>query len=271
MTTVIEGHALTFAYGATTVVRDVDVLARTGRVLGLLGPNGSGKTTVVRMLSGIVPPGRGKVLLDGHPLAAMTRRATAQQIAVVLQESAGDLPITVADMVLLGRAPHRSTFSGNRAEDHRIAASTLRRVGARQLADRAFAGLSGGEKQRVLIARALAQQPTHLVLDEPTNHLDIRYQHELLRTVRGLGVTTVIVLHDLNLAARYCDDVLVLNRGAVVAHGPCGEVLTPELLESVYGVGVERLDTSRGLQFLFHPFDAHDPRREAPTPDPAMR
>ncbi|RFS87425.1 ABC transporter ATP-binding protein [Actinomadura spongiicola] len=251
----IEGRGLTYAYGATTVVRDVDVRAESGRILGLLGPNGSGKTTVVRMLTGIVTPRSGQVFLDGRPLGSFTHRALAQQVAVVLQESLGDLPMTVADMVLLGRAPHQTTFSRNGAEDHRIAASVLRRVGARHLADRVFVGLSGGEKQRVMIARALAQEPTHLVLDEPTNHLDIRFQHELLAMIRGLGITTVIVLHDLNLAARYCDDVLVLQDGDVVAHGPCADVLTAELLQGVYGVGVERLDTSRGIQFLFHPLD----------------
>ncbi|HLV71192.1 MAG TPA: ABC transporter ATP-binding protein [Vulgatibacteraceae bacterium] len=255
----IEGRGLSYAYGTTTVVRDVDVRAETGRVLGLLGPNGSGKTTVVRMLTGIVAPDAGEVLLDGRPLGSFTPRALARQVAVVLQEASGDLPMTVADMVMLGRAPHQSTFSRNSAEDHRIAAAALRRVGARHLADRIFVRLSGGEKQRVMIARALAQQPTHLVLDEPTNHLDIRFQHELLSMIRGLGITTVIVLHDLNLAARYCDDVLVLQEGNVVAHGPCADVLTSELLEGVYGVGVERLETSRGIQFLFHPLDAASP------------
>ncbi|GAA1858608.1 ABC transporter ATP-binding protein [Actinomadura bangladeshensis] len=259
----IEGRGLGYAYGAATVVRNVDVRAESGRILGLLGPNGSGKTTLVRMLTGIVTPRSGQVLLDGRPLGSVPHRALAREVAVVLQESSGDLPMTVADMVMLGRAPHQSTFSRNSAEDHRIAAAALRRVGARHLADRTFVRLSGGERQRVMIARALAQQPAHLVLDEPTNHLDIRFQHELLTMIRGLGITTVIVLHDINLAARYCDDVLVLQQGKVVAHGPCADVLTPELLEGVYGVGVERLETSRGIQFLFHPLDAE------PEPAPA--
>ena len=166
----IEGRGLSYAYGTTTVVRDVDVRAETGRVLGLLGPNGSGKTTVVRMLTGIVAPDAGEVLLDGRPLGSFTPRALARQVAVVLQEASGDLPMTVADMVMLGRAPHQSTFSRNSAEDHRIAAAALRRVGARHLADRIFVRLSGGE-QRVMIARALAQ-PSHLVLtaDQPPRH-----------------------------------------------------------------------------------------------------
>ncbi|MGH3620680.1 MAG: ABC transporter ATP-binding protein [Sciscionella sp.] len=121
------------------------------------------------------------------------------------QESPAELPITVAEMVLLGRSPHRNTLASYTTDDHRLAAAALRRVGARELADRAFAELSGGEKQRVLIARTLAQQSQYLLLDEPTNHLDIRYQHQILQLVRTLGVTAIVVLHDLNRAARYCD------------------------------------------------------------------
>ncbi|MGP4030163.1 ABC transporter ATP-binding protein [Actinomadura sp. 3N407] len=137
----IEGCGLSYAYGAATVVRDIDVRAESGRILGLLGPNGSGKTTLVRMLTGIVTPRSGHVLLDGRPLDSFTHRLLAQQVAVVLQESSGDLPMTVADMVMLGRAPHQATFSRNSAEDHRIAAGVLRRVGARHLADRVLDGL----------------------------------------------------------------------------------------------------------------------------------
>ena len=251
----IEGTGLTFAYGTTTVLHDVDVRASSGRVLGLLGPNGSGKTTLVRLLSGTARPRHGEAWIDGQPLRSLGHRELAQQVAVVLQETTGDLPMTVADMVMLGRSPHQSTFARNSATDHRIAATALRQVGARHLAERIFSGLSGGEKQRVMIARALAQQPSHLMLDEPTNHLDIRFQHELLAIVRGLTITTVVVLHDINLAARYCDDVLVLDRGRVAAHGPCDEVLTPALLQEIYGVGVERIETSRGPQFLFHPLE----------------
>ncbi|MDN5746354.1 MAG: ABC transporter ATP-binding protein, partial [Nocardioidaceae bacterium] len=202
---------------------------------------------------GTASPRAGEVWLDGHPLRSVGHRDLARQIAVVLQETTGDLPMSAADMVMLGRSPHQSTFARNSAHDHQIAAAALVQVGARHLADRTFTGLSGGEKQRVMIARALAQQPSHLLLDEPTNHLDIRFQHELLDMVRGLEVTTVVVLHDINLAARYCDDVLVLDHGSVAAHGPCAEVLTPSLLQEIYGVGVERIETSRGPQFLFFP------------------
>lgn len=154
-------------------------------------------------------------------------------------------------MVLLGRSPHRSTFESYSSEDHRIAAAALTRVGARHLADRDYGRLSGGEKQRVLIARTLAQQADHLLLDEPTNHLDIRYQHEVLNLVRGIGVTTVVVLHDLNLATRYCDRLVLLDHGKVVSAGRPEEVLTPEVLEPVYGVAVRRLSESSCVQLIF--------------------
>lgn len=154
-------------------------------------------------------------------------------------------------MVLLGRSPHRSAFQSYELADHRIAASALGRVGARYLAGRNYGQLSGGEKQRVLIARTLAQQTDYLLLDEPTNHLDIRYQHEVLDLVRGIGVTTVVVLHDLNLAARYCDRLVLLDRGEVVAAGHPDDVLTPGVLEPVYGVAVRRLAEPDCVQLIF--------------------
>jgi iron complex transport system ATP-binding protein len=176
--------------------------------------------------------------------------------------------MTVAEMVLLGRGPHLATFQRTRSQDHAIAARALERVGAAHLAQRPFAGLSGGERQRVLIARALTQESTHLLLDEPTNHLDVRYQHEVLGLVADLAhdlhTTTVVVLHDLNLAARYCDDVVLLGDGGVAAAGAAADVLVPDLLEPVYGIGVERIEAGGQLHLLFHPLDRPVPR---PTAD----
>lgn len=249
----IIASGISFAFGSATVLKDVDIEARPGSVVGLIGPNGSGKTTLLRTLYAALRPRAGLVTLDDTPVAGRSAREMARRLAVVVQEGAGELPLTVADLVLLGRSPHLSPFQRAGSQDHAIAADALRRVGARSLANRVFAGLSGGEKQRVLIARALAQQADHLMLDEPTNHLDIRYQHEVLQIVRGLGVTTVVVLHDLNLAARYCDELALLHEGRVCAAGPPDKVLRPETLETVYRIGVERVRTSGGFQLLFHP------------------
>ncbi|MCY1143208.1 ABC transporter ATP-binding protein [Actinoplanes sp. Pm04-4] len=250
----ISASGVSWRYGASPVIDGVSVTARPGRVLGLIGPNGSGKTTLLRLLYGALRSPTGAVTVDDDPLRSLTPRESALRMAVVVQETGGETALTVAEMVLLGRGPHLSTFQRTSRDDHEIAARCLARVGATHLGPRPFSGLSGGERQRVLIARALAQQATHLLLDEPTNHLDIRYQHEVLGLVRGLGTCSVVVLHDLNLAARYCDDLVLLGSGGVAAAGPVDEVLDPVILEPVYGIGIKRLDLDGHLHLLFHPF-----------------
>lgn len=254
----IEGRGLHFAFGADPTLEDIDLTAPDGQVVGLIGPNGSGKTTLLRNLYAALTPDVGHVEVDGRPLADLKPREVARRMAVVVQESDGELPLSVQEMVVLGRLPHRGSFQGPSDDDHRIASDALRRVGAAHLAGRTITQLSGGERQRVLIARALAQEASHLLLDEPTNHLDIRFQHEVLQLVRSLAVTTVIVLHDLNLAARYCDEVVLLEEGRVAAAGSADQVLRPEVLEPVYRIGVERLATGGLIQLLFHPLDAAD-------------
>ncbi|WP_432510923.1 ABC transporter ATP-binding protein [Kineococcus sp. SYSU DK001] len=249
----IEARGVEFGYGGAPVLRGADLRAPDGKVTGLLGPNGSGKTTLLRTLYGSLTPSAGSVRIDGVDVGALSTRELARRVSVVVQEHGGDLPLTVADMVLLGRTPHRGPFGGTTAADRDVVGESLRRVGALSLAPRGFAGLSGGEKQRVLVARALAQSAGHLLLDEPTNHLDVRYQHEVLDLVRGLGSTVVVVLHDLNLAAVYCDEVVLLHEGAVHAAGTPEEVLTPGNVEAVYEVDVRRLDLGDGFQLAFRP------------------
>ena len=252
----ISAADVVFAYDETPVLAGVSLAARAGRVVGLIGPNGSGKTTLLRILYSALTPLGGAVLVDDQPVSTLSSRELPQRIAVVAQEAPPELPVTVAEMVLLGRAPHRSALQAYTAEDHRIAAAALRRVGVRELADRDFGTLSGGERQRTLIARALAQEAGHLLLDEPTNHLDIHYQHEILELVRGLEVTTIVVLHDLNLAARYCDELVLLDRGRVVVGGPPADVLTPDVLEPVYRLSVRVLSDEDCVQLVFRPRSA---------------
>lgn len=247
----LEARGVHRSFGEHPVLRGVDLAVRPGEVLGLVGPNGSGKTTLLRLLTAALRPDRGEVLLGGRPLARIGGRERARRLAIVVQESAGELPMTVADLVLLGRTPHRG--AGRAGHGREIAARALERVGALHLAGREVAQLSGGERQRVLIARALAQEPEVLLLDEPTNHLDIGYQHEVLHVVRGLGLATIVVLHDLNLASRYCDRVALLHEGRVLASGPPSAVLQGPQLEQVYAVGAEPLAAADGtVQFLFH-------------------
>ncbi len=252
----ISAEDVSFAYDGTLVLDGVGVHARSGEVVGLIGPNGSGKTTLLRTLYAALTPRAGMITVDDRPVGSLGPLEVARRIAVVAQEGAPELPFTVAEMVLLGRSPLRSALQGYTTADHQAAAAALRRVGARELADRVFGTLSGGEKQRVLIARTLAQEADHLLLDEPTNHLDIRYQHEILTLVRTLDVTTVVVLHDLNLAARYCDHLVLLDRGRVACGGPTDAVLVPEVLEPVYGIAVRRLVQPDCVQLIFQPLDS---------------
>ncbi len=232
----ITGSDLSWAYGGQRVLDAVSLAAPHGRVLGLIGPNGSGKTTLLRLLHGALASPTGEVTVDGDRLVDLAPRDAARRVAVVVQEAGGENAMSVAEMVLLGRGPHLATFQRTGRADHEVAADALSRVGAQHLAHRSYAGLSGGERQRVLIARALAQQATHLLLDEPTNHLDIRFQHEVL-----------------NLAARYCDDLVLLGGGGIVATGTVDDVLRPAVLEPVYGIGVERVEARGELHLLFRP------------------
>lgn len=237
---VLSARGIGHSYGRTPVLTGVDLQVRRGEVLGLIGPNGSGKTTLLRTLFGALRPRKGTVTFDGRPLARLSARQIAQRIAVVVQEPQSELVLSAADMVLLGRTPHLGMFTRRGSRDDGLAAAALEKVGALGLAHRDVSELSGGEKQRVLIARALVQEADCLLLDEPTNHLDIGYQHQVLELVRSLEMTAVVVLHDLNLAARYCDRLVLLDRGRVRAAGAVPEVLRPEMIEPVYGVRAEQ-------------------------------
>lgn len=227
------------APGGRLLVDNVTLHAADGETVGIVGPNGSGKTTLLRCVYGTLTPTGGRVLLDGDDLAGRSAKARARRIATVPQDGHGGFELTVRQIVAMGRSPHKRFWEADTAEDERLARAALERVGAAGLAHRTFAGLSGGERQRALVARALVQQPAVLILDEPTNHLDIRYQLEILGLVRALGTTNLLALHDLNLAAYYCDRLYVLDGGRLVASGPPKEVLTSELLADVYGVTAE--------------------------------
>ena len=225
--------------GGRWVVDGVDATPPTGALTGLLGPNGAGKTTLLRMVAGLISPEAGAVLVDGQDVDGIPRKQRARRIALLEQESTSSVPLTVREVVGLGRIPYR-TLWGNDPDDDAIDRA-LASARAQHLADRAWWSLSGGERQRVQIARALAQEPELLLLDEPTNHLDVSAQLSLLAFVRDLGTTTVAALHDLNLAAAFCEHVLVLKDGHLAAAGAPGDVLLPDLLRDVYGVEADVL------------------------------
>ncbi|WP_017976269.1 ABC transporter ATP-binding protein [Actinopolyspora halophila] len=234
------------------LVRDVDVHVGSGALVGLVGPNGSGKSTTLRCVYRTLRPDRGDIRLGGSDISAMSLRESARRIAALTQESQSEFDFTVTEVVEMGHTPHRATGREERNHTH---VEALRAVGCAHLAERSVLSLSGGEKQRVLIARALVQRPELLVLDEPTNHLDIRHQLEMLSLVRQLGMTTLTALHDLNLAAAWCDHVYVLSGGRVVTGGPPEQVLTPEVVGDVFGVRVHvvRHPETDAPQLLFAP------------------
>ncbi|QKZ05983.1 MULTISPECIES: ABC transporter ATP-binding protein [Pseudomonas] len=218
------------------IIDDITLTLPERGTLGLIGPNGSGKSTLLRLLAGLRPPSRGSVSLDDRPLPEWPRKAVARRVAMVEQQAATEVDVRVQDIVRLGRTPHRGALTPWTREDQRIVDQALAQTGLAPLRDRCWHSLSGGERQRTQIARALAQCPSELLLDEPTNHLDIQHQLQLLQLIQALPVTCVMALHDLNLAAMYCDRLVLLHRGRVVASGTPAHVLTAPMIARVYGV-----------------------------------
>ncbi len=244
---------ISFAYERSrAVLQGVSFEAGRGTILGLLGPNGSGKTTLLRLIAGTLTPLTGRVTLDAADVRRLSRRDLARKVAVVPQETHTTFDFTVLDIVLMGRYPHLGAFELEGADDVAIAHEALSATGTAHLAPRAFATLSGGEKQRVVIASALAQASSVLLLDEPTASLDLGYQIEiaalLTRLNRERGTTMVISTHDLNLAAALCTEIVLLRQGQVLARGATADVLTASNVRTLYGVDAD---------VQFHPRAGH--------------
>jgi iron complex transport system ATP-binding protein len=239
----IKTENLVWKIGRKTILDGVSFEAPSGKMLGLLGPNGSGKTSLLRLLAGLKQPHAGQITLDRKNIRTIGRRTIAQRVAFVEQHATTNANLRVIDVVKLGRFPHRSMFSGWTLADDQIVEQALERAGMTGKRNERWQSLSGGEKQRTHIARALAQSPKELILDEPTNHLDIQHQIGLMRLVSGLPVTSIVAMHDLNHAAMFCDELIVMQSGRIVAAGMPEDVLTQELLRDVFSVDA-RVETS---------------------------
>ncbi len=244
MEPLLSVRGLRCGYGPGEVLAGIDLAVHPGEFVGLLGPNGSGKTTLLRAATSVIRASAGEVSLGGTPVGRLPARALARRVAVVPQDSTTAFPFTVREVVEMGRYPYGGPFDRPTAADAAAIRQALERTGAAPLRDRDLVALSAGERQRVLLARALAQETPLLLVDEPTAHLDIRYQIETLSLLRDLGRDTpprgvLAVLHDINLASRFCSRVALLKDGRIAAEGPPAEVLTPEALRDVFETDVE--------------------------------
>lgn len=232
----LQVEGLTFSYGEKEAAGNVSLQVNEGEFVGLIGPNGSGKSTVLRNIYRGLTPDSGKIILDGENLLTMSYKKTAQKMAVVGQENEVPFDFSVEDIVAMGRSPHKKWFDIDNAEDKKMVHHALEHVGMEKKAKRNYLHLSGGEKQRVIIARAIAQESDFFILDEPTNHLDISYQMQVFDFVKRLKVTVLSAIHDLNMAALYCDRIYVMKKGKIVLQGTPEEVLTSENIYEVFGV-----------------------------------
>lgn len=218
------------------ILKGINIEVKDKEFVGVIGPNGSGKSTLLKCIYRVLKPTQGCVFLHGRPVDDMSISESAKHMAVVAQHNFHSFDFAVKEVVLMGRSPHKKMMEGDNAEDYAITYECLDKVGMREFAERSFSTLSGGEQQRVILARALAQKTSCLILDEPTNHLDIKYQLQLLDIVKKMQVTVLAAVHDLNIAAMYCDKIVAMQDGKIVGFGAPHELLSSEFIKDMYGV-----------------------------------
>ena len=235
----IDVAHVSYTIGSTPLLRDVSLQVQPGEFVGILGPNGSGKSTLLKTIYKVLWPADGEILVNGQSVLSMSNRELARKVAVVAQESEAAFDYTVQEVVLMARYPSKKLTDAYGPDDLRIVAESLDTVGLSHLASRGYLSLSGGEKQRVQVARAFAQQTPVMILDEPTNHLDIGSQIKTLQLLKASGKTILAALHDLSIAARFCDRIYLLHHGTVVDSGLPGQVLTGERIRQLYDIDAE--------------------------------
>lgn len=237
---------LSAGYGKKEVLKDISVTFRHEEITGIIGPNGSGKSTLLKCIYRVLMPHRGDIFLDETSLRSLTIRESAKQVAVLMQQNDNSFDLSSEQIVLMGRTPYKGIAEGDNEEDFRIAAFAMEETGIQDKAKISYMDLSGGEKQRVMLARALAQETETLILDEPTNHLDVFYQLQIMDLISHHRMTVVAAIHDLNVAALYCDRIVAMQDGTIVAVGTPEEVLTKELIYDLYHVRADILKRNDG-------------------------
>ncbi|MTK06150.1 MAG: ABC transporter ATP-binding protein [Hungatella sp.] len=235
----LQANNMIVTLSNTDIVKDISIKVQDKQFVGLIGPNGCGKSTLLKSIYKVIKPRQGSIYLGDLDVVKSDPKSVSRIMGVVGQFNDLSFDFTVQEMVLMGRTPHKKFMEGDSEEDYKIVRAALEQVSLSGYENRSYLTLSGGEKQRVILARALAQQPSFLVMDEPTNHLDIKYQLQILSIVKRMNVGTLAALHDLELAAEYCDYLYVMKQGKVISHGTPMEVLTRQLIGEVYDVECE--------------------------------
>jgi iron complex transport system ATP-binding protein len=249
----LTAKQLEIKLGKKEIVKNVSIHVKTGQFVGLIGPNGCGKSTLLKSIYKSLPPQKGTVFLNEMDILKTSEKKVSQRLGVVGQFNEMHFDLTVHQMVMLGRTPHKKLLESDKQEDVAIVEDALKRTNLLDYQYRSYLSLSGGEKQRVILARTIAQQPQFMILDEPTNHLDIRYQLEILTCVKDLKIGVLAALHDLEIAAHYCDYLYAIKDGEVYTHGRPDQVLTPEVIESLYQVKCQTYinPVTNGLGFAY--------------------
>lgn len=241
--------------GEKEIVKKVSLMTNDNSFVALLGPNGSGKSTLLRSIYRVLKPSGGIILIDGKDSTQITNKKLAKEMAVVAQFNNMNFDFTVREIVMMGRTPHLNMLQAESTKDYEIVDSALEKVGMKQYGNRSYASLSGGEKQRIMLARAIAQEPKLLILDEPTNHLDVRYQLQILSIVKDLGINVLAALHDLTLASQFCDYLYLLKDGEIDSQGKPEDVLTKETIKRVYEIDCEiiKAPNTDGVLISYYP------------------
>lgn len=249
----LTAKELEIRIGKKEIVKNVSIQVKNGQFVGLIGPNGCGKSTLLKSIYKSLVPQRGYVFLNELDVLKSSEKKVSQRLGVVGQFNEMHFDLTVQQMVMLGRTPHKRMLESDKQEDHSIVEDALARTHLLDYRERSYLSLSGGEKQRVILARTIAQQPEFMILDEPTNHLDIRYQLEILTCVKELKIGVLAALHDLEMAAHYCDYLYAIKDGEVYAHGIPNKVLTPEVIEALYQIKCQTYinPVTNGLGFAY--------------------